>query len=475
MKRALLAFAVVIATAGVSSAEGDFFGSSPGPLSKGHASLDSKDHCNDCHKNDSKELSNEKCLNCHDHAPLAKRIAAKSGFHASAKVTGKECKTCHTEHKGLGKDIMGWSSVGGEKSFDHDLTGWPLNGAHKKTDCKDCHKTFDNAGLRKYLGQDKLCGACHAKDQPHKFDRKPMLACERCHGESVWKPPKPASQQKFNHDDRADAAMPLLGSHRDVACAKCHPKALFNLPGAKPDNCGNSGCHKSVHEGHLYNLKPCEWCHSPTFKTLKQQNFDHTERTKFDLGPAHRKIKCYDCHTKSLGERKPTGACAECHEAKDDHHKGRWKEFGDPPPCQICHPSGGPKFTPSAFNHGAKTKFKLEFKHAEVACRQCHRGKGPSDFERFDFNPNTQCMSCHQHRNVHSDAEHPNGKWKNKDCLRCHMHAGDPTIRTGKDNDILDSIHGANGSFPLVKRHAKDENGKKVPCEIGRASCRERV
>jgi hypothetical protein len=51
-----------------------------------------------------------------------------------------------------------------------------INGAHKKTDCKDCHKTADHQGLRKYMGQDRLCGACHAKEQPHKFDRKPMLA-----------------------------------------------------------------------------------------------------------------------------------------------------------------------------------------------------------------------------------------------------------------------------------------------------------
>jgi hypothetical protein len=458
--RPLLAMAVVVAVVGVSHADPDFFGSSPGPLSPSHASLDSKDHCNDCHLNDSKELSNKKCLDCHDHQKLATRISAKQGFHASAKVAGKECKTCHDEHKG--HDIMGWSSIGGEKNFDHATTGWPLNGAHKTTACKDCHKTLDNHGLRKYLGQDTQCGACHAKDQPHKFERKAMLACDRCHAESVWKPAKPEALRKFDHDDRVDALMPLFGAHRGVACAKCHPKSVFKLLVPKPDNCGNSGCHKSAHEGHLYNSKPCEWCHSPTFP-FKQASFDHTERTKFDLRATHRKIQCYDCHTKSLGERKPTGACADCHEAKDDHHKGRWKAFGDPPPCQICHPSGGPTFTPSAFDHGARTKFKLEYKHAEATCRQCHRGKGPADFERFEF-PNAQCMSCHQHEKVHADARHPNGKWKNKDCLVCHLHSGDRRIRTGRDNEIVQAVHGFDGSFPLVKRHAKDKDGKKVPC-----------
>ena len=155
------------------------------------------------------------------------------------------------------------------------------------------------------------------KDQPHKFEatEKDKLACERCHGESVWKPAKPRPC-KFNHDDRKDALMPLLGSHKDVACAKCHPKSVFNLPFAEARHCGNAGCHKSPHDGHLFGTRPCEWCHSPTFKTLKQQNFDHTEKTKFDLGPAHRKIKCYDCHTKALGETQADRRVRECH-AKD--------------------------------------------------------------------------------------------------------------------------------------------------------------
>src|ERR1041385_6575152 len=122
MKRALLAMGVVVAAAGPSRADRDFFGSSPGPLSASHASLDSKDHCNDCHFDGSREVSNKKCLDCHDHQPLATRISAKQGFHASAKVKGKDCKTCHDEHKG--HDIMGWSSIGGEQSLDHRQTGW---------------------------------------------------------------------------------------------------------------------------------------------------------------------------------------------------------------------------------------------------------------------------------------------------------------------------------------------------------------
>ena len=436
-------------------AQSDFFTTSPGPLSTSHAGLDATDKCNECHVNGSKDLSNQKCLDCHDHNDLRGRIGAGKGFHASPGVKGKSCQTCHKEHKGRAFDVMGWNAVkGGEKGFDHALTGWQLNGKHGSTDCDRCHKARNKQGLKVYMNTDRLCGAsgCHQSDQPHKFDRKDMLSCERCHGESVWKPPK--QNQRFDHNDRKDASMPILGSHSTVACAKCHPKAVFNLPFAKPDSCGNAGCHDkdNPHKGQLFGTRACEWCHSPTFKTLKQQNFDHTERTRFDLGQAHKKIKCYDCHTKALGETKPSGACAQCH-AKDNHHGNRFDAFGKPPACQVCHPSGGPKFTPNVFSHGSRTKFALTFKHGEQACRRCHRGKGPADFERFDFDPNKNCMSCHAHAKVHADDDHPNGKYKNTQCLQCHLHPGDVTIRQGKNNQIVEEIHGAKGGFPLVKKH----------------------
>ncbi len=457
MRRAVVFALWVLALWAVPVFAGDFFASSPGPLSQSHAALDNQNQCMSCHINDSKDLSNDKCLDCHDHNDLRDRIRQGKGFHASATVKGKNCWTCHRDHKGRGYDIMGWQAVkGGEDGFDHDQTGWPLNGKHSQTDCAKCHKARDKQGLKVYMGTDKLCGSsgCHADDQPHKFERRDMLACERCHGESVWKPAKPPSQQKFNHDDRKDAAMPLFGSHKDVACAKCHAKSVFNLPFQKPDSCGNSGCHQSPHDGHLFGKRDCEWCHSPTFKTLKQQNFDHTEKTRFDLGPAHKKIACYNCHTKALGEGKPNGACEQCH-SKDSHHGDRFKQFGDPPKCGVCHPSGGPKFTPKVFNHGRNTNFELTGKHADVGCRACHRGKSPSDFERFTNLVNAKgqadCMGCHVHKNVHDR------KYTSNQCTGngCHEAAGKLEFDYKK---LTERYHGPKSDFPLVKGH------KGVPC-----------
>lgn len=471
----LLSFAVL-----GSALADDFFSSSPGPLSTSHATLDTQDKCNDCHVDGTRETSNAKCLGCHDHSDLAARINAGKGFHSSPLIKGKKCETCHDEHKKRNFDIMGWSNVkGGEANFDHDLAGWPLNGKHATIKCEECHKTRNKQGLRTYLGQDKVCGSCHKDDQPHGFERRDMMACERCHGESVWKPAKPEGQRQFNHDDRKDAAMPLLGSHADVSCGKCHVKAKFNLPFPDPDSCGNSGCHKSPHDGHIFNKKDqCEWCHSPTFKKLTDYKFDHDEKTKFDLGAAHSKMNCYSCHPKSLGEKKPSSSCETeaCH-AKDNKHGTRFKQFGDPlPACAVCHPSSS--WRPSSFNHDKRTNFSLTFDHAKAACRACHRGKGPADFERLEgfkwpvAAKDAKCMGCHKHANVH-DKQH-----QDNECLKCHIKPG---TNEGMDRTKLSSqYHGPNSKFPLVKAHrsvACDEchaggKFKNTPMECG-ARCHE--
>ncbi len=460
MKWVAVAIAIFVVLFARSSAfADDFFSSSPGPLASSHAALDTQNNCNDCHVNGSNAISDTKCLACHDHKDLGARINAGKGFHATSGVKSKECKTCHAEHKGRGFDIMGWKSqTGGEKGFNHDLTGWKLNGKHAATECTECHKTKNKAGLKTYMGTDTLCGSsgCHAKDQPHKFERKDMLRCERCHTESVWKPEKRVLQ--FNHDDRKDAGMPILGSHRDVSCTKCHPKAVFNMPAADPDNCGNSGCHQSVHDGHLFGSRECEWCHSPTFKSFKQQYakdmpfFDHSERTRFNLG-AHSKLKCYDCHTKAIGNAKPVGTCEKCH-AKDNRHGERFNAFGgNPPQCNVCHPTT--VWKPTAFNHGARTSFKLSAKHAAAACRACHRGKSPADFElltNLAKGKTIDCMGCHEHKNAHDR------KFNNGQCFgggNCHVDAGDPRTNTANMEKVY---HGPNSKFPLVKGH------KDVPC-----------
>lgn len=438
----------------------DFLKSSPGPLAQSHAELDGQDNCNQCHTG-GKGLSNDKCLGCHDHDDQRQKIASGKGFHASPKVTGHSCWDCHLDHKGRGYDLMGWEAVGGKDKFDHDnWTEFKLNGKHAAIKCEECHTRKNKQGLRLHMGEPTVCGGCHKDDQPHNFVRSEMMKCDRCHSEVTWKPPK--KTQDFDHNDKSQAAFPLEGSHADVACAKCHPKAEFNLK-KNVDEC--SGCHENVHQGHLYGKVSCTKCHSAKFGSLAKFEFDHDAQTKFKLDGKHRTTKCYDCHPKGQ-VNKPAKACEGCHR-KDDKHGKRFEEFGNPSQCGLCHATRSwIEGAGELFPHDKRTKFKLAGKHAIAGCRDCHRGKAADEFERFDPKK-TGCMGCHKHAKVHDR------KFTDQECLDCHKNPGviDP------NEDARDAYHGPGSKFPLKFGHEKVEcekchknNKWKVPSECG-AQC----
>jgi len=410
----------------------DFFKSSPGELSKSHAALDTREQCTTCHESDG-SLTMAKCLSCHDHADMKKRIDTGEGFHVSAKVKGQPCKLCHQEHRGRGFDLMGWAAIGGTRAFDHKLAGWELAGKHAKVDCTKCHTTSNRQGLRTYLNTDKTCGSCHSKEQPHGSVRPVVMECGRCHTESVWAPQKP--KLEFDHDDKKQAAMPLEGAHADVACAKCHPKSMFKLA-AYDGSCAQ--CHKSPHDGQLFGTKKCDLCHSPALHTLRDVRFDHRKETGYPLIAKHAAIPCANCHTKALGVRKPNGACEQCH-AKDNKHGTRFAKF---PACATCHTQKEWK-AGFVFNHETQTAFPLTGKHAKASCRECHRGKSPDDYERFDIK--NGCMSCHRHKTAHG------GKFKENECLTCHEEGGSKKLRR---EVALEKYHGENSKFPLRNGHA---------------------
>ena len=449
---------ILIALAATTARADDFLKSSPGELAKSHAELDSQDKCAACHEPDN-SVSANKCLGCHDHANLKKKIDAGEGFHVSAKVKGRPCSLCHKEHHGRGFDLMGWAAIGGPQQFDHKQTSFPLNGKHAATACTTCHTTTNRQGLRTYLGTDKTCGSCHAKDNKHGAIRQALMACGRCHAETTWAPPKP--KLDFDHNSKALAAMPLEGTHADVACSKCHPKAQFKLA-QSGDSCEQ--CHKSPHDGQLFGTKKCQTCHSPVLRSLREVRFDHKKQTGYALVAKHQNLACETCHTKALGTHKPNGACEQCH-AKDNKHGTRFAKF---PACTTCH-SAQSWTAGFQFNHQRETGFALTGKHGKATCRECHRGKSPSDYERFDMK--NGCMSCHRHQKAHG------GKFKNNECLTCHEEGGSKKL---KQETALETFHGESSKFPLRGGHANvqcnmchaNDVYDKTPMECG-VSCHE--
>lgn len=383
--------------------------SSPGPLAASHEAIESD--CYACHPGETGEIAPAKCLDCHEHADVRARITAGKGFHATAVVRGKPCTSCHDDHRGRSFDLRGWEHVrGGEVGFDHELTGWPLEGAHAGMACARCHSTRNRQGLATYVGVDRACVKCHAAKQPHGLDpRRRAAACELCHGTTAWKPASDSA--RFDHDDRALTRFALGPAHAKVECAKCHTGGIFDPPGDPP---GCEGCHaKSPHARHLFGTRACAWCHTVSSTTWKRIDFDHAERTKLDLG-AHRteiregRMRCVDCHTAALGAKTPQPACQRCHQAKSPHRR-RFERFANK--CETCHPTT--RWSPRAFDHRV-TGFALTARHAQLTCRACHRGSGPADFERLG--PAGDCIGCHAHANIHAL------RYSNAQCLGCHTY-----------------------------------------------------
>jgi hypothetical protein len=186
--------------------------------------------------------------------------------------------------------------------------------------------------------------------------------------------------------------------------------------------------------------------------------FDHAT-TGWPLEAKHARVACAACHAAAAG-RDPnvdrasyagaSRACESCH-ANDSHHGERFKAFGSPPACATCHAVGSSKFTPAAFNHGARTRFVLTGMHAEVPCRACHRGASAAEFEDLaklvPASGAVDCRGCHAHANVHD------GKWRSEQCLSCHTSNWFRPPGPG-----LAMFHGPRSTFPLVKEH------RAVPC-----------
>jgi len=433
------------ALADESQAQRGFFKSSPGSLSKSHANLDDQSRCNACHSG-GKDVDDDKCLDCHDHRDLRKRIRAGEGYHASPKARRYQCENCHLEHRGRSFDIMGWDAVGGRKGFNHSLAGWKLRGKHAAAECDDCHKRRNRQGLRVYLGESRVCGNCHSGDQPHGFSSKRMIACDLCHTENAGKPGR--SPLKFDHNARGKASMALEGRHAELACTKCHEKARFDLGMKDSSDCAH--CHESTHKDKLFETKPCTTCHSPKRKRMADARFSHKPPlAKFRLVGSHRKAKCDSCHTSKLGKRKPSQACeaAGCH-GKKNPHKDRFEDFGGTPSrCNFCHRSSNWKAR--AFRHTKRTKFKLEGKHARVDCRDCHRGKKrPFTFERLDRTAG--CTGCHAHENTHDGKfRRKTARAERKECLKCHTAVGSRRLT----KVAVELVHGPKSEWPLINEH----------------------
>jgi hypothetical protein len=400
---------------------------SPGKLTEAHSDLEGISNCTQCHSIGNK-VPDSKCLDCHKE--IDQLIQVNRGLHAWKETREKTCIDCHSEHHGLKFDMVRFDF----ESFDHNITGYELEGQHAIIDCRACHipdniadpKLKQRAGTFLGLGND--CLGCHEDFHQGTLSNK----CIECHDFSAFRP-----ASLFDHDN---ADFKLRGAHVEIDCKGCHleenrnGQAFQQFIGIPFSDCID--CHDNPHKSNWQST--CTSCHTEESfdRFTGQSRFDH-DKTDFDLKGAHNEVNCFDCHSKLnatnvFTDNKGIGVnqCASCH---DDPHNGK---FGNN--CAECHNETGffSLNDPSMFDHSL-TDFALEGIHIEVECKDCHQGK------LTDPMAHDNCYDCHN--DYHKGEFGQNGV--QRDCNGCH------TVEFNFSYTLFGLEEHESAAFPLDGAH----------------------
>ncbi len=281
-----------------------------------------------------------------------------------------------------------------------------VNSHAQITECSACHA----APIGKETMADR-CASCHtdiaaqmkdvAKLHGAIVQKNSTLACRDCHPEHRGASASltDLGENAFPHEALGFSLKghQLTAAREAFTCRDCHQEDIKTFA---PDTCDS--CHRQMDIGftqaHVLSFgTDCLACHDGVDRF--GSDFKHSAFA-FQLNGKHADVACTKCHLNARTVADLQSApqdCFACHQ-QDDEHDGR---FGQD--CSACHNPNG--WDDATFDHNL-SDFKLEGKHTNVACGDCHRN------DVFAGTPK-DCYSCHQ-----QDDEH-NGEF-GTDCSACH-------------------------------------------------------
>lgn len=142
----------------------------------------------------------QSCVDCHDDIHVGQ---IEPSFYPE-----QDCTTCHSSET--------WNAV----TFDHQLTEWPLTGAHTKVECRTCHfenKENSDNFIQTFSNLNSECIQCHINVHGDQFIENGVTDCIRCHVTESWIP---------NNFDHNTTDFPLDGKHLELECAACHKPSI---------------------------------------------------------------------------------------------------------------------------------------------------------------------------------------------------------------------------------------------------------
>ncbi|MFZ1703231.1 MAG: hypothetical protein WAT79_02730 [Saprospiraceae bacterium] len=314
--------------------------------------------CIDCHTTPG-DLRQFSCTVCHMNPQTDIEHQGVNGYVYQSDA----CLACHPTGDA---DVV----------FDHNMTGFPLEGEHIGVECILCHQGG-------FEGTSSRCIDCHTKDYDESLNPNHNALgiekeCQTCHTTSPdWVPALfPVHNEYYT----------LLGAHQLIAndCIACHNGDYNNTP----NTC--YGCHNQDYEqaknpDHIILQFPinCTQCHSEQAWTPSTFDHDGLYFPIYSGKHAGEWNECNDCHNVPGNWAQFT--CTTCHQnpETDDEHFGVPGYIYQSTACLACHPTGDADLV---FDHNM-TSFPLTGAHLGVACLDCH-GSG------FN-NTSTTCVSCH--------------------------------------------------------------------------------
>ncbi len=275
------------------------------PLTGAHSSVS----CVACHASldFTAEQQRKQCAACHQDPHLGE--------------FGGDCGRCHTARSFLDRAAM---------VSMHQMTRFPLVGAHGAIECESCHPPTAQGHLR-FVGTAAACRACHTPGAVPDH-RNFSSDCTRCHSMMTWSP------ARFDH---GASGFPLTCPHLPpVTCVQCHGDPWTASP---PTDC--YACHRAAYDGTAapnhaaagFSTR-CVTCHDVS---RCGWTFDHGAFFPIVSG-RHAGIACTTCHDVPTDYASFNCLTGGCHTSANTtpRHSGVGGYQYVSSACYRCHPSG---------------------------------------------------------------------------------------------------------------------------------------
>jgi nitrate/TMAO reductase-like tetraheme cytochrome c subunit len=341
-------------------------------------------NCRQCHTSlifsDAKSKSD--CNKCHNDIHQA--------------TVGEDCSRCHTPVSWLVNNI----------NEIHQMSRFPLVGAHRTADCFQCHKSdsrarFDVTGVN--------CIDCHrhnylATTSPNHIISGFSEECITCHSINSFQ----WAGSGFSHN-----YFPLKQGHSNLKCTDCHLTNVYS--DAKPDcySCHQLNYNATTNPDHIVSKfsTNCQECHSLS-PGWKPTTFDHT---RFPLTLGHASPTCTDCH-KGGNYSSTSSDCYSCHQTDYNNSiNPNHKTLSFSTTCSSCHTTD-PGWKPASYaQHDSKSFPIYSGKHRGQwnSCTDCHAN--PANYTLFT------CITCHHKADMDNAHRGRNGySYDSAACFRCH-------------------------------------------------------